>query len=191
MEKQSVLSTVVRMSAVMLVLCGLAYPAVVTGLAQIVMPGRADGSLIYNEEHEVIGSKLIGQQFQDSRFFHGRVSSIAYQSKESGSNNYAPSNMDMIKRAKETIAQWKENNPDVAVSEVPIDLVTNSASGLDPHISPEAAYAQIKRVAKANNISEDKLVELVKGHIEQPQLGLFGAERVNVLELNIALQKIK
>lgn len=190
-NKQSIYSPVLRLTATTIVLCGLVYPTVVTGVAQAVMPDKADGSLIYNSENEVIGSKLIGQNFQDPSYFYGRVSSIEYKSEASGSNNYAPSNPNLLKRTEETIQKWKEQNPTVPVTEVPIDLVTNSGSGLDPHISPEAAYVQIERVAKYTNISEEKLKDLIKSHIEEPELGMFGQEKVNVLELNLALQKLK
>jgi K+-transporting ATPase ATPase C chain len=189
-KKQSILSPVIRLTAASIVLCGLVYPALVTGTAQVMMSDKADGSLIYNKKKEVIGSELIGQEFKDPRYFQGRVSSIEYKSEASGSNNYAPSNPDLLKRTEETVQKWKEENPDVPVSEVPIDLVTNSGSGLDPHISPEAAYVQIDRIAKLNNIDKETLKELVKSHIEKPDLGVFGTEKVNVLKLNLELQKI-
>lgn len=188
-EKQSIAAPVVRLTGVLVVLCGLLYPAAVTGIAQSVMGEKADGSLIYNENKEVIGSELIGQQFQDERYFHGRVSSIEYKAEGSGSNNYAPSNPELLERTEESIEKWKEENPSVPVTEVPIDLVTNSASGLDPHITPKAAYAQIDRVSKATNISEEKLESIIDAHTEGAVLGIYGGERVNVLELNVEVKK--
>lgn len=107
-EKQSILSPVIRVTFTFLVVCGLLYPLLVTGIAQAVMKDNADGSLIYNEKNEVIGSKLIGQDFKDPRYFHGRVSSIEYKAEASGSNNYAPSNPDLVKRVEESVANWKE-----------------------------------------------------------------------------------
>ncbi|MEN1937113.1 K(+)-transporting ATPase subunit C [Paenibacillus sp. 102] len=189
-KKQSILSPVIRVTFTFLVLCGLLYPLLVTGIAQAVMKDNADGSLIYNEKNEVIGSKLIGQNFTDPRYFHGRVSSIEYKAEASGSNNYAPSNPDLVKRVEESIANWKDKNPAVSVTEVPMDLVTNSGSGLDPDISPKAAYVQVDRISKLTNIPKEKLNQLIKDQTEGAALGLFGEDRVNVLKLNLELQKI-
>ncbi|WP_144517160.1 K(+)-transporting ATPase subunit C [Bacillus thuringiensis] len=189
-KKQSILSPIIRITFTFLVLCGLVYPLIVTGIAQAVMKDNADGSLIYNDKNEVIGSKLIGQNFTDPRYFQGRVSSIEYKAEASGSNNYAPSNPDLAKRVEKSIADWKEKNPAVPVTEVPIDLVTNSGSGLDPDISPKAASVQVNRISKLTNIPKEKLNQLIKGQTEGAALGLFGEDRVNVLKLNLALQKL-
>ncbi|MEY8350046.1 K(+)-transporting ATPase subunit C [Bacillus cereus] len=189
-NKQNILSPIIRITFTFLVLCGLVYPLLVTGIAQAVMKDNADGSLIYNEKNEVIGSKLIGQNFTDPRYFHGRVSSIEYKAEASGSNNYAPSNPDLVKRVEKNVADWKEKNPSVPVTEVPMDLVTNSGSGLDPDISPEAAYVQVDRISKLTNIPKGKLNQLIKGQTEGAALGLFGEDRVNVLKLNLELQKL-
>ncbi len=171
-------------------LCGLVYPLIVTGIAQAVMKDNADGSLIYNDKNEVIGSTLIGQNFTDPRYFHGRVSSIEYKAEASGSNNYAPSNPDLEKRVEKSIEEWKKQNPSVPVTEVPIDLVTNSGSGLDPDISPKAASVQVERISKLTNISKETLEQLIKDQTEGAALGLFGETRVNVLKLNLELQKL-
>lgn len=189
-KKQNILSPVIRVTFTFLVLCGLLYPLLVTGIAQAVMKDNADGSLIYNEKNEVIGSKLIGQNFKDPRYFHGRVSSIEYKAEASGSNNYAPSNPDLVKRVEESVADWKDKNPTVSVTEVPMDLVTNSGSGLDPDISPKAAYVQVDRISKLTNIPKGKLNQMIKSQTEGATLGLFGEDRVNVLKLNLELQKI-
>ncbi|HDR8433680.1 TPA: K(+)-transporting ATPase subunit C [Bacillus cereus] len=189
-KKQSMLSPIIRITFTFLVLCGLVYPLIVTGIAQAVMKDNADGSLIYNDKNEVIGSKLIGQNFTDPRYFQGRVSSIEYKAEASGSNNYAPSNPDLAKRVEKSIADWKEKNPAVPVTEVPIDLVTNSGSGLDPDISPKAASVQVDRISKLTNIPKGKLNQLIKDQTEGAALGLFGEDRVNVLKLNLALQKL-
>ncbi|CAM4197371.1 potassium-transporting ATPase subunit C [Bacillus manliponensis] len=189
-EKQSLLAPVIRLTGVLVVLCGLVYPAAVTGIAQGVMEEKANGSLIYNEKKQVIGSELIGQQFKGKEYFHGRVSSIEYKAEGSGSNNYAPSNPELLERTEESIETWKEKNQSVPVTEIPIDLVTNSGSGLDPHITPKAAYAQIDRVSKFANISKEKLERLVDTHTEGATLGVYGEERVNVLKLNMEVQKL-
>lgn len=189
-EKQSLVAPVVRLTGVLVVLCGLVYPAAVTGIAQGVMEEKANGSLIYNEKKEVIGSELIGQQFKGEEYFHGRVSSIEYKAEGSGSNNYAPSNPDLLERTEESIETWKEKNQSVPVTEIPIDLVTNSGSGLDPHITPQAAYVQVDRVSKATNISKEKLESLINAHTEGAAFGIYGEERVNVLKLNMEVQKL-
>ncbi|MFJ8527653.1 K(+)-transporting ATPase subunit C [Bacillus sp. NPDC094106] len=189
-NKQSILSPVIRVTFTFLVLCGLLYPLLVTGIAQAVMKDNADGSLIYNEKNEVIGSKLIGQNFTDPRYFHGRVSSIEYKAEASGSNNYAPSDTDLVKRVEKSVTDWKEKNPAVPVTEVPMDLVTNSGSGLDPDISPEAAYVQVDRISKKTNIPKETINQIIKDQTEGAALGLFGEDRVNVLKLNLELQKL-
>ncbi|MEM5673005.1 K(+)-transporting ATPase subunit C [Bacillus cereus] len=189
-KKQNILSPIIRITFTFLVLCGLVYPLIVTGIAQAVMKDNADGSLIYNDKNEVIGSTLIGQNFTDPRYFHGRVSSIEYKAEASGSNNYAPSNPDLEKRVEKSIEEWKKQNPSVPVTEVPIDLVTNSGSGLDPDISPKAASVQVERISKLTNIPKETLDRLIKDRTEGAALGLFGETRVNVLKLNLELQKL-
>lgn len=177
----------IRAALVFVVLCGIIYPLVSTGVAQVIMPGHANGSMIENAEGETVGSELIGQKFNEPNYFHGRISSIDYKAEASGSNNYAPSNPDLLKRAEESIAEWTKNNPDVPVSGLPIDLITNSGSGLDPHISPASAMAQVPRVSKQTGLSEERLRTLVDNHTEGRSLGVFGESRVNVLKLNLAL----
>ncbi len=179
-----------RAGIVFIVLCGIAYPLLCTGLAQLFMPGHANGSLIRDASGQTVGSELIGQSFADPRYFQGRVSSIGYKAEASGSNNYAPSNPDMLKRTQESIEAWKTANPDVPVSALPIDLITNSGSGLDPHISPESAAVQVPRIAKLTGIAEDDLRKLVDKHTEGRDLGLFGEPRVNVLKLNLELKSL-
>ncbi|HFK1765000.1 potassium-transporting ATPase subunit C [Bacillus wiedmannii] len=189
-KKQSILSPIIRITFTFLVLCGLVYPLIVTGIAQAVMKDNADGSLIYNDKNEVIGSKLIGQNFTDPRYFQGRVSSIEYKAEASGSNNYAPSDPDLAKRVEKSIEEWKKQNRAVPVTEVPLDLVTNSGSGLDPDISPQAASVQVDRISKLTNIPKETLDQLIKNQTEGAALGLFGEDRVNVLKLNLELQKL-
>lgn len=178
----------IRASIVFIIICGILYPLACTGLAQLFMPDEANGSLVRNAEGQITGSALIGQLYDNPAYFQGRVSSIDYNGASSGSNNYGPSNPDMLQRTKDSIAAWQTANPDVPVSELPIALVTNSGSGLDPHITPASAEVQIPRISKLTSISQEDLHELVKKHTEGRDLGLFGEPRVNVLELNLELQ---
>lgn len=189
-EKQSIVGPIIRMTVFLMAVCGILYPLAVTGIAQAVAPAKADGSLIYDENDKVIGSELIGQTFTGQAYFHGRVSSIEYNAAGSGSNNYAPSNEDLVKRTQDSMDDWKKNNSATPVRDVPNDLLTNSGSGLDPHISPDAAYVQIKRISTETGIESSKLEELVKKHIQGRELGLFGEERVNVLQLNLDLKNM-
>lgn len=185
-----IVGPIVRTSFVIMLVGGLLYPLAVTGIAQAIMPDRANGSLIYNEKNEVIGSELIGQSFTSPEYFHGRVSSIEYDGAGSGSNNYAPSNQEMIERTKDSVEAWKAANPSTPINKVPIDLLTNSGSGLDPHISPEAALAQVGRISELTGIDKQALRDLVEKHTEGRELGLFGEERVNVLKLNLDLKEL-
>lgn len=178
---------IIRMSLVFIVLCGIVYPLVTTGFAQVLFPGNANGSMIENGKGEVVGSELIGQKFTDPKYFQGRVSSIDYKAEASGSNNYAPSNPDMLKRTQASIEEWKKSNPDVPVSALPIDLITNSGSGLDPHITPESAKVQVSRIGRLTGLSADRLQQLIDDNTQGRDLGVFGEPRVNVLKLNLAL----
>jgi len=179
-----------RLSLVLLIICGMAYPLVVTGISTLTMPDRSKGSLI-ESNGKVVGSELIGQMFKDPKYFSGRVSSIEYNAAGSGSENYAPSNKDMIERTKKDIEAFIAANPDVKKGEIPADLLTNSGSGLDPHISPLAAEIQVPRIAKTRGIEEANIYHLIKEKTEGRQLGIFGEPRVNVLELNMALDQMK
>ncbi|MFD1953633.1 potassium-transporting ATPase subunit KdpC [Paenibacillus thailandensis] len=179
----------VRLSVVFILLCGIVYPLVSTGAAQLLFPRQANGSLVKNGAGEVVGSELIGQNWTEQAYFHGRVSSIEYKAEASGSNNYAPSNPALLERTQASIEEWKRNNPDVPVDRLPLSLVTNSGSGLDPHITPASAEAQIPRISKLTGISASELQELVQANTEGRDLGLFGEPRVNVLKLNLALSE--
>lgn len=190
LSRGSYLFSMIRLSLLFILLCGIVYPLVCTGIAQLLMSDQANGSLIKSSSGEIIGSELIGQNFTDPKYFQGRVSSIEYKAEASGSNNYGPSNPDLLKRTEESIKAWKANNPDVPVSQLPIALITNSGSGLDPDITPESAYVQIPRISKLTGLSSSELKKLVQEHTEGRDLGIFGEPRVNVLKLNIALREL-
>ena len=179
------------------VLTGLAYPLVITGLAKLIFPHQAGGSLIL-KDGKVIGSEWIGQSFTAPKDFWGRPSAtvdgdskpLPYNGANSGGSNLAPSNPDLAKAVQERIAALRAADPE-ATGPVPVDLVTASGSGLDPHISPAAAAFQVHRVAKVRGLDEAKVRNLVAAHTEAPQFGLLGEARVNVLKLNLALDQAK
>ncbi|MFJ9500103.1 potassium-transporting ATPase subunit KdpC [Brevibacillus centrosporus] len=181
----------IRISLVLLVICGLGYNLLVTGIAQAIMPSKADGSLIYGQDGKIIGSELIGQTYTDLSYFQGRVSSIDNNGACSGTPNFAPSHPDLKKRVEESLEEWTKNNPEVPVTQVPVDLITNSGSGLDPHISPESAHAQVPRIAAARHIEPQKVNALIDDYVEEREMGIFGEPRVNVLKLNLALDQLK
>jgi potassium-transporting ATPase KdpC subunit len=178
---------------------GLVYPLVMTGIARVVFPRQAQGSMIERDGH-VVGSALIGQAFTSDGYFHGRPSAttapdpkdptktvpVPYNAANSGGSNLGPSNKALVDRVQGDIGELKKENPGTAV---PADLVTTSASGLDPDISPDAALFQVPRVAKARNLPEEQLRQLVSEHVETRFLGLLGEPRVNVLALNLALDR--
>jgi potassium-transporting ATPase KdpC subunit len=181
-------------------ICGLGYPLAMTGIAEVIFPRQAQGSLIERDGH-VIGSALIGQPFSSDKYFHGRPSATTapdpndstktvaapYNALNSGGSNYGPSNKALIDRVQGDIDTLKKENPSATV---PIDLVTTSASGLDPDISPEGALFQVPRVAKARNLPEDRVRQLVAEYTKGRLFGLLGEPRVNVLQLNLALDKL-
>jgi K+-transporting ATPase ATPase C chain len=176
---------------------GLAYPLAITGVAGAIFPKQAAGSLI-ERDGKVVGSALIGQEFKDDKYFHGRLSattapdpadssktvSAPYNAANSGGSNLGPTSKTLADRVKEDVDKLKAENPSSAV---PIDLVTTSASGLDPDISPEGALFQVPRVAKARNMAEERVRELVTQNTQGRLVGIFGEPRVNVLALNLAL----
>jgi K+-transporting ATPase ATPase C chain len=184
---------------VLTAITGLAYPLAMTAIAGAIFPAQAQGSLI-EKDGKVVGSALIGQEFKDDKYFHGRLSatlapdpndstktvSAPYNAANSGGSNLGPTSKALADRLKEDVDKLKSENPNATV---PVDLVTTSASGLDPDISPDAAQFQVPRVAKARNLPEDAVKQLVASNVQGRLLGLLGEPRVNVLALNLALDR--
>jgi K+-transporting ATPase ATPase C chain len=188
----------------MTVLTGLAYPLFMTGLAQLLFPSQAAGSLI-EKDGKVIGSELIGQNFTDAKYFHGRPSATTdtdpndstktvpapYNAGSSGGSNAGPTSKALIERVQGDVETLKKENQGQGQEQIPVDLVTTSASGLDPHITPAAAEFQVARVAAARHLPEERVRALVSETTQDRFLGTLGEQRVNVLKLNLALDALK
>lgn len=188
----SILKPALILFTILTLLTGVAYPLLVTGLAQLIFPQQANGSLLKDEHGSAVGSTLIGQSFQSPGYFWSRPSATSpypYNAGASGGSNFAPVNPLLADSVRQRIETLKANDLSAKVA-VPVDLVTASASGLDPHISPAAVAYQIKRVALSRNIPETEVRKLVEEQTAQRQWGLFGESRVNVLVLNRALDEI-
>ena len=171
-----------------------AYTLVVWGIGQLIAPNHGKGEIIkYNNSNgnSAYGFVNIGQAFTDDKYFWSRPSAVGYNAAGSGGSNKGPSNTEYLAQVQVRIDTFLVHNPGVNKSDIPVEMVTASGSGLDPHISPQSAFVQIKRISKVRNISEEKLTNFVIGYIHKPLLDLFGPSTVNVLELNIALDHLK
>ena len=188
---RSVYGIAVRTTIVTLVLTGLIYPFVMTGLAQALFPWRANGSVVTDDKGQVVGSELIAQRFINPGYFQPRPSAAGekgYDAAASSGSNLGPTSKKLQDRIKDDLKRLKEENPD-ATAPVPAELVTASASGLDPHLSPQAMLWQVPRVAKARGISSDRIKALVESSVEERTFGILGEPRVNVLLVNLALDR--
>ncbi|GKU23740.1 K(+)-transporting ATPase subunit C [Clostridium folliculivorans] len=204
---KSIIKSSLLMTLVLIVICGVAYPLLVTGIGQVAFKDKANGSII-EFNGKATGSKLIGQSFTDPRFFQGRVSAVnyntyteddkkldnsgkaAYTGVASGSANLAPSNPALTERVKKDLEAFLKSHPTIKQEDIPADLLTSSGSGLDPEISPQAARIQIDAVSKASGIDKKTLEDIVVKHTEGRSLGVFGDERVNVLLINLDIADI-
>lgn len=194
---------VILVTVILLVICGLLFPLLLTGLSSVLFPHQANGSLI-EVDGQVVGAEHVGQEFTQDYYLWGRPSAYHYNTYyedeegnqtysdgseyaglSSGSNNYAPSNPALTERIEADLETFLAKNPDVSVEDIPADLLTASGSGLDPDISPESAEIQVPRIAKASGLSEDEVREIIARHTEGKFLGIFGDETVNVLGVNI------
>lgn len=192
---------VILLTLILLLVCGILYPLLVTGIGQLIFPKQANGSLIL-VDGKVVGSQLIGQDFKDDCFMKCRPSAVNYniytqEEKEngtytgvaSGSQNLAPTNKKLVERVEKDIENFLKKNPNIKKEEIPTDLLTASGSGLDPHISPASAKVQIPALAKATGLTEAELTSIVSRHTSGKVLGVFGEETVNVLKVNLDIAK--
>jgi potassium-transporting ATPase KdpC subunit len=177
-----------RATLVTLVVTGIVYPLVVTGLAQVLFPARANGSMVTDERGQVVGSALIGQTFVHPAYFHPRPSAAGagYDATASSGSNLGPTSQKLVDRVSGDVARLQHEQ---TAGRIPADLVTASASGLDPHVSPEAALWQVERVARARNLAPERVRAVVQASVEGRDLGFLGEPRVNVLLLNLALDR--
>lgn len=183
-----------RLTVILILICGLIYPLSVTAIGQVLFPHQANGSIIKSNGKEV-GSDLIGQSYNDDKHFVGRVSAVEYNvvadgekvEATSGSSNLSSTSPELKKRAENDIEEFLEKNPEVSKDEISEELISQSASGLDPDITPKGAKIQVPRVSKATGISEEELNKLIDENIEQRLIGIYGEPRVNVLKLNVAV----
>ncbi len=179
--------TALKLTIVMLVLCSVIYPLIIMGVGKLT-PGHGDGETV-SVNGKVVGYAIVGQKFTDDKYFNTRPSAVDYNAASSAGSNKGPSNPDYLKQVQDRIDTFLVHNPGIDKKDIPAELVTASGSGEDPDLSPEAAKIQIKRIATVRHMDENKLSTLVDEHTDVPLLGLFGPSKVNVLKLNIALDK--
>lgn len=189
----------IMITIIFTIVTGFIYPGIVTGLAQLIFPNQANGSLV-TVNGKVVGSELIGQYWTSPQYFHGRPSATIdpntgkpepYAADNSGASNAGPTNAAYLQTVQQRVAQLKKENPDAPAGPVPVDLVTASGSGLDPDISLAAAYYQVPRIAKARGLSQAQVTQIVNDHIQGRFLWIFGEPFVNVLDVNLALDALK
>jgi K+-transporting ATPase ATPase C chain len=186
--RQNILPAIRLTIVCILFFCG-AYTIIILGIAQAA-PAKGNGQTV-TVNGKVVGYKLIGQKFTFDKYFWSRPSAVDYNAAGSGGSNKGPTNPDYLKTVQDRIDSFLVHNPGIKKEEIPSELITASGSGLDPDLSPAAAYIQVKRIGAVRNIPEEKIRALVSRHIEKPLLGLFGTERINVLQLNIDLDRLQ
>jgi len=178
----------IKLTFLLMILFAGVYPLLVAGIGKLT-PGGGDGVTV-SKGGKVVGFANVGQKFTHAKYFQGRPSAVNYNAAGSGGSNKATSNPEYLKTVQARLDTFLVQNPTVSKTNIPAELVTASGSGLDPHLSPDAAYVQVNRIAKARNLNPNEVKALVKKHVEGPLFGLFGPKKVNVLELNIALDKM-
>jgi len=178
-----------KLTLVMIILCAVLYPLLIAGIGKLT-PGKGKGVTVA-VDGKVVGYELIGQKFTDDKYFWGRPSAVDYNAAGSAGSNKGPSNPDYLKIVRDRIDSFLVHNPGVMKEEIPADLVTASGSGLDPDISPAAAYVQVKRIAAIRDLAEEKIEAVIVQHTERPIAGILSPEKVNVLKLNVALDSLK
>jgi K+-transporting ATPase ATPase C chain len=183
------ISPSIKLTLVMLVLCSIVYPLLIAAIGKLT-PGGGNGETVM-VNGKVVGYTLIGQKFTQDKYFWGRPSAVDYNAAGSGGSNKGPVNPDYLKQVQDRIDTFLVHNPGIKKEEIPADLVTASGSGLDPDISPASAYIQVQRVAAKRHLSVDTIRKLVDAHVDKPLLGIFGPSKVNVLKLNVDLDKLK
>ncbi|GHM98899.1 potassium-transporting ATPase KdpC subunit [Cytophagales bacterium WSM2-2] len=180
----------IKLTLLCIVFFVVIYSLIVWSVAYVTAPNHGRGEVVMNDG-KVVGFAIVGQTFNQDKYFWSRPSAVNYNASGSAGSNKGPSNEEYLQAVQARIDTFLIHNPDVKKSQIPVELVTASGSGLDPHISPAAAYVQIKRIAKVRNLDEAKLKSLVDVAVEKPLMGLFGIEKINVLKLNIELTKLK